>query len=206
VHPLVRWMRHVLTNRGSSFHPVSAISIDGSQLSLPKGTWAYAVQLWGFRGLRVRQYLAYKAISLSDRQVLDLAAAERLIVGAARSGRPWNGKTEATRPEVLELIKDCETSLDNAFGDKVADYDAENASICSQQGRTARRMADRKCAGLEERIENYRKSNKVKMIPALEGQVRAEKARLADILRRIAERSRLNPEQSKVANGVIQVE
>jgi hypothetical protein len=207
VHPLVRWMRHVLSLREGNFHPVSAMIAKSAETGVTPGSYVYAVQLWGFHGLRLRQYLAYKAIRIEDASTLDSASAERLVVVASRTGRIWKDLAyDRLCEELPDWIVRCENALEEAFAGKILDFDAENRSICIQQERTAGSLSARKCASLEERIARDRESGNLKVIPMTEGKLRAEQDRLSAILKKISGRSRLNPESRSVANGIIRIE
>lgn len=203
VHPLVRWIRHVLSFSADSLHRLSAMRIGSETLDFEDGAYAYSVQFWGFKGLRTRQYLSFRAARIDGGLILDSSRSEQLLSLASREGIPWEVPDNDTNILIMNAIQSCENAMEQAFADKYQDYDAENRSICSQQERSAKKMSERRIEGIEDKIKTFRQTGKVRMVGAFEGQIRAEKQRLDQILRRIRDRGKVNIEQKPVAQGVV---
>ena len=77
-HPQVRWIRSRHEANQVPLHKLSAVEIDAAQ-DVPKGEYAFAVQLWSFDGLRKERRLTYSACEISSGQILDPPIAEALV-------------------------------------------------------------------------------------------------------------------------------
>jgi len=204
-HPLLRWIRGTIKDHAKSMHPVSAMTIEKSDVQIGLGLYVFSVQSWLFKGIRRRHYLAYRAINVHEGTPLDAIKSEQLVVAASQFGKCWNGFADEEETASFRSIQDCEDQLNDVFGQKILDYQAENASICSQQEHTVRIFSERKRAGLQENIRKMRAGGNEKMIPAWEGQIRSEDARLKQSLQKISAHRTLIPEQTQVAIGIIRV-
>lgn len=203
VHPLVTWIHQELSKDSTAFHKASCIALDEDRINLPRGAYAYSVQLWEFKGLRTRQYLAYRTWDCSSGDILSAGRSEEIVIKAAREGTRFDPPYGEKARLISEGINRCEAELDIIFVQKAKDYQAENDSLRRQQEASARRIADRKIASLDERIAKLRNDRKVNMIPANEGQKRAAIFRLEDTLLRIQEGAKLKYLQEPVGSGVI---
>lgn len=90
-HPLIQWVRESYENDTQQIFPVSAFRVDGQEVKLPPGDYAYCVQRWAFKGLREENELAYTAShdrAFAGRGHLAAVGAPAVVAeGAKRRGR-----------------------------------------------------------------------------------------------------------------------
>ena len=126
---------------------------------------------------------------------------------AARSGvaLPNAANIIGDLEEVCEAAVVCEERLADAFGERLADFDAENAVRCDQQETSARKFAERRLGELGKRLAKYRNEGNIRPIAMTEGLVRKEETQLSGKLDRIARRRFTDPTMIQLAVGVVRV-
>ncbi|MEO1132736.1 MAG: SNF2-related protein [Cyanobacteria bacterium J06639_1] len=172
-HPLVAWICHFYREEAPKYHPAIAISIESSAIDLAPGLYAFAVQYWGFIGLRKDIRLAFQVCSVEDLACLLPRESETAIATAARCGeRIVNSQQFAPdRDRIVAAVKYCDTRLNDRYDEYYSEFDSENQHRCDVQLRSAKEHFDRRSRDVNYRLQTYRESGRTRMIPALEGQL-----------------------------------
>jgi len=207
-HPLIRWIRATYEEDQSQLHRVTALKLSSDSTEFAKGDYVFSAHRWDFEGLKSDQLLAFRAIHLDGASALNATDSETLITGAAKNGSLF--------PNALNVIHDiesyseavllCEENLAEAFGDRIADFEAENSVRCNQQETSARKYADRRIGELKERVLRFKAQGNLKVIPMTEGLIRKEEEQLSAKVRRIAMRRMIDPTIVPLAVGIIRIE
>ncbi|NJR48640.1 MAG: DEAD/DEAH box helicase family protein [Leptolyngbyaceae cyanobacterium CSU_1_3] len=207
-HPLIQWIRDCYENDAQRLHPIAAIRCEQSDIDVAPGQYIYAIHRWLFKGLRSESRLAYKAAQYSDGKLLSADQSERLVYGAARWGKakPNASNLIEDLDQVLALYSDCDDALEAAFDQASAEFDAENYHHCDVQQRSAQSYADRRRHQLEERIQAFQQSGKLRMLPATEGQLRKVNRELELKQKLIGDRRNTELKVTQLAAGIIFVE
>jgi superfamily II DNA or RNA helicase len=207
-HPLIQWIRTNYENDPSQLYRVSALKLRAGHAGRPPGDYAFSAHRWSFTGLKSDQLLAFRAIRVGDRAPLSGTASEELITFAAGAGTAFPnaanviGGMERVGPAALA----CEQALADAFGARLADFEAENAARCDQQETSARKFAERRLAELAGRIARFRAAGNLRPIPMTEGLIRKEEEQLKAKLDRVARRKDVDPTMIPLALGIIRVD
>ncbi len=206
-HPLIQWIRHSYDN-DAQIHPIAAIRCQQSDVDVAPGQYVYVIHHWLFQGLRSESRLAYKVAQYSDGKLLSDDQSERLVYRAARWGKAKLNAANLLEDldRVLALYCDCDDALETGFDQASAEFDAENDSRCNVQRRSAESYADRRQQQLEERIQTFQQSGKLRMVPATEGQLRKVNRELEIKKKMIVDRHNTELNVIQLAAGMIFVE
>src|SRR5207248_1684343 len=206
-HPLVQWIRARYHEDHHQLHPVAAIKISQAEADVPSGDYVFSAHRWSFNGLKSDQLLAFRAINLASGELLGAAESESLVTAASRSGEALPNAVN-----VLPALNDicngavgCEEALGEAFGERLADSEAENKVRCDQQRTSAEKLAKRRLEGFRTRIDRFRRQGNLRPVAMTEGLIRKEEEQLRTKLERIAKREQVDPTMSQLAVGVIRV-
>ena len=207
-HPLIQWIRASYEEDQSQLHRVTALKLSSDTAAFRKGDYVFSTHRWAFKGLKSDQLLAFRAYHLDGVRALNGTDAETLVTVAAKDGMPF--------PNALNVISDmnayseavllCEESLADAFGERIADFDAENSVRCDQQETSAKKYAERRINELRERVARFKSQGNLKPIPMTEGLIRKEEEQLSAKVHRIAMRREVDPTMVPLAVGIIRVE
>ena len=204
-HPLIRWIRSQHETSQMRLHKLSAVEVESAQ-GVPKGEYAFAVQIWSFDGLRKERILAYSACEISLERVLNPHNAEELVT-AGSNGLTLPNALNALPPtgRVISAIKACEKDLDQRFSKKSDDFEAQNDLKCSQQLTSARRSAVRRMARPKELRDKFEAENNLRMYRLYKGRVDKIKTHLCSVEQRIEEMRVCDPTFNDLAWGAIRV-
>lgn len=207
-HPLIQWIRSSYEHDASQIHRLAAITLPLSAVTIPPGDYVYCVHRWSFAGIKSDHLMAFCALRINDNELLDGSTAESLISTAASSG--------SLLPNAINAISDmatissgallCEQHLSNAFGVRLADFEAENSVRCAQQETSARKFATRRLDELGNRIQKFKLKGSLRAIPMTEGLIRKEQEQLKLKLDRVAKRRSVDPTMVPLALGLIRIE
>lgn len=207
-HPLIQWIRADYARDSNQLYPVSAIRIDRTSVQVPPNDYAFVAHRWSFVGLREDHVLAFRAVPLNSLEPLSGVESERIIVAAARHGRHFPNAVNVIGD--IERIKSsaqiCEETLEDAFAERMIDFEAENELRCGQQETSARKFTERRISELKNRLDRYRTEGKLRPIPMTEGLLKSEQAQLGDKLERINRRKMVDPTLVPLATGIVRVE
>ena len=208
MHPLLRWIVAEISTNDMGFVPPISITVGQEEIRFPKGLYAFVSHKWELRGIRSEVVLTHRTMRVDDGRALDALEAERLIVGASRKGTkiPFARLGHDELGHAVETLKTCASRLNAEFGDRVEDFELENARRCSQQRTSARRLADRKIGDLEERARKMEAEGKPLGARLARDQIRKQQEILAGKLDRIGRRSESDVGFSEVAGGFILVD
>jgi hypothetical protein len=99
----------------------------------------------------------------------------------------------------------CDEALADAFGERVTDFEAENAVRCGQQETSARKFAERRIKEFSGRVDRFRASGNLRPIAMTEGLIRKEEEQFKAKIDRIARRKDVDATMVPLAVGVIRV-
>ena len=206
-HPLVQWIRSGYDDDQNQLHPVTAVKIGRETAGVPPGDYVFSAHRWSFAGVKSDQLLAFRAIRLGSDEPLSAAVSESLVTAASRDGE--------VLPNAVNILPDlsaicegavrCEEALTEVFGDRLADFEAENQVRCDQQRTSAEKLAKRRIDGFHERISRFRAEGNIRPIAMTEGLVRKEQEQLKTKLDRISRREQVDPTMIPLAVGVVRV-
>jgi len=206
-HPLIQWIRNSYQIGHSQLHRVTAIRVAAKDVSVSSGDYVFSAHLWSFSGLKSEKLLAFRAIRLADGQTLGAQESEKLVSVASRVGEilPNAANILPDSPSICRAAVVCDEALDESFGDSLSNCEAENRVRCDQQRTSAEKLAKRKTAELQERINRFREEGKNRVIPMTEGRLKKEEEQLKIKLDRIAKHQHVDPTMVPLALGVIRV-
>jgi SNF2 family DNA or RNA helicase len=207
-HPLIQWIRNSYENDAHKLHPISAIFCHQSDVNVAPGQYVYLIDRWLFKGWRSESRLAYKVVQYSDGKLLSDEQSECFVYRASRWGKI---KLNAANllgdlDKVMALYSNCNDALEKAFDQASTEFDAENYNHCDVQQRSAESYADRRRCQLEERIQIFQQSGKLRMLPATEGQLRKVNRELEIKRKMISDRRNTELNVIQLAAGIIFVE
>jgi len=206
-HPLIQWIRHSYDN-DAQIHPIAAIRCEQSDVEAAPGQYVYVIQRWLFEGLRSESRLAYKVAHYSGGKLLSDDQSERFVYRAARWGKAKLNAANLVEDldRVLALYSDCDDALEAAFDQASAEFAAENDNHCNVQQRSAESYAARRSQQLEERIQAFQQSGKLRILPATEGQLQKVNRELEIKKKMIGDRRNTELNLIHLAAGIIFVE
>jgi Superfamily II DNA/RNA helicases, SNF2 family len=206
-HPLIRWIQRSHALRPRAIHPVSAITVRCPAANLPIGDFVFVIHRWMFSGLRQEQTLEYRVCNVDSCQLLSSSESEKMVEVASRSGTsiPNASGIVAEFEHLRACAELCEHDLAARYGDRLADFVAENQARCDQFETGVRAFADRRVADLEDRIQRLRMQGKLRTIPAFEGQIQKALDDREARLRKIDRKHAVDDEMTELLAGIIQV-
>lgn len=206
-HPLIGWIQSEYEASDKSLHKAIALEVKADGLDIEPGDYAFAVECWTLKGLRRECTMAYGGVRLGDMSEVDRTTMEKLVMRATRRGQtiPTQAISEGERTSVAKAYLLCEEILDRDFDERSTLFHDENVARCDQQAKSAQRLAARKIEGLEERIENMRRSGRMRTIAANEGQIQKQRDVLAERLSIVDEKRDPDAELAEIAGGLIRV-
>jgi hypothetical protein len=207
-HPIIQWIRSRYESGKDHLYPLSAIRLEASHAQLPPGLYTFVAQRWAFNGIKLENRIAYRLARYSDRDIFSGAVSERTVMQAVQRGQPQVnvGNMIDDLERVTECLTACEKALDTEFWRDANNFEIENGNRCDVQLQSAATFSARKSQELEERIERVRATadpSKLRIIPALEGQLKKLRADL-EVQRQLIDQKRNTSFQPyKLAEGVI---
>jgi len=205
-HPLIRFISEKLGEKG--FHPVVAVRLRSDAkpagANLPAGQYAFAIQKWGFRGLRDEddmrvhvEYMENALEPLADEDSWALLNAVRL------HGSDW----PEARTEASSLLRDrthaCYATLDEEFNVALRHKCLENKDRVNMQIRSVEKHRDRLLETQERVLANYRSRNQTQMIPATEGRISKINSRAEVQIAELRLKADVKPSREQVCCGVL---
>ena len=210
-HPLIQWIRTKYEQENQRLHQFSALTLDKNEAPVGTGDYVFVVQKWSLFGIRSEIILMYSTVDLNNRSTfLSSSLSEQLVVNAAKYGNSLPNAVNllCSTKIIKSLIGECESKLDELFGDRLEKFRIENSFRCDQQEFSAKKFSGRKISDYENRIELYNIQNKQNLIPRTEGLKNKEEIRLDVNLNRISKfRSSINESEVKtLCAGVVRVQ
>ncbi|MEP0907513.1 SNF2-related protein [Leptolyngbya subtilissima ST-M1] len=207
-HSLIRWIRHRYESEQDKFYPVSALRLEATQAQLPPGLYTFVAQRWVFTGLKTESRIAYRLARYSDSEVFSETVSERVVMQAVQKGQPQVnvGNLIEDLNQVVINLQACKAALEEAFWREADDFATDNTNRCDVQLQSAESFAARKTQDLEERIERLRTTadpSGLRIIPALEGQLRRVRENFEVQRQLIDQRRSTSFQPNALAQGVI---
>ena len=206
-HPLIQWIRSSYEVDQSQLHRVSALTLAAAEGGVPPGDYVFSAHRWSFTGIKLDQLIAFRTLRLGGRQPLNNAESEALLAHAARVGEPFPNAANVLgdMDRVCAAAVICEGALEDAFGERLSDLEAENTVRCDQQETSARKFAERRIKELSGRVAKFKASGNLRPVAMTEGLIRKEEEQLKAKIDRIARRREVDPTMIPLAAGVIRV-
>ena len=207
MHPLIRWIEERRVLEDAPATPPVAIEVPECDVDISPGLYAFACHRWDLKGVRRESVIAYRAVSVSKGISLDPIEAERLVVTASRRGQrlPHGAVSEKDLRSALKCHERCEDGLGNEFYERLAEFELENEHRASQQRTSAERLAERKIADLDHRIQNLLREGKERGAALFKTQIDKQKEYLEAKLQRIGIGSHVEPTLTDLAGGLVYV-
>jgi superfamily II DNA or RNA helicase len=205
-HPFIRWAADSYEADPDSFFAVSACHVSASAVDVPRGVYAYAVQLRSFTGLRRETTLVFKAAPVSGGALLGNEASERLVVAAAHAGAELtNVANRLDLQTIAGTVNRCVGELLVEYEAALAEFTEENDQRCAVQEESALQSHERRVTELKERIDRFQHDGRKAMIPPTEGLIRKLDDELELKRRRIAAQRGVEDSMQDLAVGLIDV-
>jgi len=205
-HPLIRFISEKLGEEG--FHPVIAAQLrrdaNHAGADLPAGQYAFAIQKWGFRGLRDEEDMRVQVEHVDD-VIRPLAAEDawELLNSVRIHGSDWPEARSEASSLLLDKTRACHAALDHEFHVVRQHKDFENKDRVNLQIRSVEKHRDRLLETQKRVLENYRHRNQTQMIPATEGRINKitirSEVQIAELERNID----IQPSKKQVCCGVL---
>ena len=208
-HPLVRFIVEKLQADESKRHAVvAAMRLAADRAGVPPGRYVFVIQRWTVAGEREREKLVFAARSLAEPDgALEPDDAERLVTRAAFGAAEWLGVRDEVEGTALERA--FSDVVDDVLGARYAEYIAaserENRDRIRFQLELVAKRETSKTLELEQRIRTLRAEGKLRVVPAIEGQIRKLRERSADTRARLKRNEQLRHECRLACGGVVEV-
>lgn len=211
-HPLVRFVGEQLrtSGKGVSYFPVSAIELHAHSIGItPAGVYVYAVSRWTLSGSRDLERLEYIVCGLENATRLRGEDAERLVNIAAMEGKDWLGASNVVDHSIAaEIFSRCQNELEDDFKVFAESYKREDLDRINLMVNMLERHLQTQRERIEERINRYREfgnEKQRKMIPAEEGRLKKQEARINEKIEILRIKEKLQVSDSFVSGGVIRI-
>jgi SNF2 family DNA or RNA helicase len=207
-HPIVQWIRSRYESSEQQLYPLSAIQLEASLADLPQGLYVFVAQRWVFNGLKTESRIAYRLARCNDQVVFSNHVSERVLMQAIQFGQPQSNARNLIEDlnDIFNCLGHCEIALDDGFGNDLEEFEIENASRCNIQIQSAETFAARKREELEERIQRIQASeetSKLRILPALEGQLRKVRSDLEVQKQLVDQKRNTSFQQERLAIGIL---
>jgi hypothetical protein len=205
LHPLIQWIRNEYMQSEVLLHPVSAVELPKTELSIQSDVYTYVVQLWTFKGIKEQEQLAFIATSISSENTLDSDTSETLVQEALHRGVDI-ANARNTLPDTDVLHKGffrCVDALTREYEAIFQEKNVENQHTCDNQLESARRYMKRRVDELTNRIKRYKEEGRERTISATEGLIRREKQNFQLKKNKIEAKKELDEGFEEIAAGVI---
>ena len=211
MHPLIKWISHEYETEKIVFQAVTSARLKQTQitdLNLTTGIYVYVIHYWSFEGLRQDRRLAYRAINLNDNTLITDERAEILVSTVMTIGeqRPNAKNLVENFDSVLEAFKCCDKSLQLAFHEESELFEAINNDWCNVQRNNAKRHRDRRINSLQEQIYKLREDGKYQGAKLREKQIDKADQVYRTTMKKIEEKSKVDPLNRILAGGIIFIE
>jgi len=211
-HPLVRFVNEQLhtSGKGVGYFPVSAVELQANSTgNVPTGAYIYVVSRWTLTGSRDLERLEYIVSSIENGLQLRGEDAERVVNIAAMEGKDWPGASNAVNHSIAaEVFDRSKLILENDFRDFRESYQREDRDRINLMVNMLEHHRQAQRERIVERVNRYREfgnDRQKKMIPAEEGRLKKQDARLDEKIASLRLREKLQASDSFVSGGVIRV-
>lgn len=203
ISPLVRWITKINRERVHNFYNVSAIKI--SHHDLPAGDYCYRIERWKFKGLSVKELLAYGVNSLEDKTIYNTDESEEIIQYLIHNGKNWD-YVDCDKNTLLETHRNLEQILAKGFSEAVSEFEMENTTSYQIKVQRVKGFFNRRIEQHKQRIQTLTASGQSgHVILMAEGLLRTAEKNLQQRLVDLQERTNTDMEHSEVAAGVFRV-
>lgn len=207
-HPLVRFVSKQTSIESSAYYPTVSVSLNRTAVpSLKSGEYEFTVNRWSVQGLRSIERLCFVVAPISRHcEFLGEDDAERLVVQAARLGIDWLAARNKVDLELaVSVATACLDENDRLYGEFVRQISNENEDRADLQERSLKRHHERQVEVKRRTLDNLKSKEQLRLIPAVQGQLKKLDEKTEQKLHEISERRRLSHHNAEVCLGVIEV-
>jgi SNF2 family DNA or RNA helicase len=203
ISPLIRWMTKINRERVHNFYNVSAIKL--THPDLPAGDYCYRIERWKFKGLSVKESLAYGIMSIEDNKSFTDDRSEEIMQYLIHNGNDWD-YVDCNKNSLLETHRNLEQSLAKRFSEAVTEFEMENTTTYQIKVQRVKGFFNRRIEQHKQRIQTLTDSGRdPRMLILAEGLLRTAENNLKQRLTELQERIRTDMEHSEVAAGIFRV-
>lgn len=190
-HPLVRFVTQDINDGGVSYEKLVAGQIKSELVpEVSSGHHLFMVVRWSMAGAKTQENLIMRAARLDNGDLLDQRAAEKLVATTAMSGRNIVGAAGSLDPSSLQdALGNLIYKVDQEFEEWSSYMRRQNEDVVAQQRNSFNAHVNAQVSRIEDRIGYLAIMEKVRTIPALQGQInklgRIREERNADLDRRM---------------------
>jgi superfamily II DNA or RNA helicase len=201
--PLIRWITGQNQQREGAFYNVSALRVCLN--SLPAGVYAYRIERWRLKGLRVREVLSYACAPVGG-CAMEPKEAEHTLHQVLKQAETWRHPEPpgADTHACLEMLRD---SLQDRFEALHDEFSIRNSTLASVQRARIENHFNRRREIDERRIatmiERGRTENMIKLV---QRQMDNDTELAAKRTRDLERKSEINCNFQEVAAGIIHIE
>lgn len=207
-HPFVRFISEELKTKNEAFFPLIAVELDGkNHKSVPRGVYAFAVNLWTFTGLRVEEELRARLEKIGSQEAMLGSDESWAVINAVRLfGEDWLSVNNDVDVGVVEkAIDQCHDQLELDYSRASVDKDNENSDRVSFQMESAKRHKERQLATHQKVLQDLIERKKENLIPARKGLIRRVTERFDRQVTTLTNKSKISRSQMDVCCGVIHI-
>lgn len=203
ISPLIRWITKINRERVHNFYNVSAIKM--THPDLPAGDYCYRIERWKFKGLSVKELLAYGIKSIVDNKSFSDDKSEEIMQYLILNGNDWD-YVDCNKDALLETHRNLEQSLAKRFSEAVTEFEMENTTTYQIKVQRVKGFFNRRIEQHKQRIQTLTNSGRdPRMLTLAEGLLHTAENNLVQRLTELKERTRTDMEHSEVAAGVFRV-
>ena len=209
-HPLVRMVSNRIADSDEQLTPAVALTLShrSVEASVRPGTYVLAAVLWSFRALQNTEKLAYAATLLdAGNELLEPETAERLAVSALADGQDWLEARNVVNLErayqvANDLLLD---NLDEKYENFQRELEARNEDRADIQLQTLKQHLRRQTAKLEKILQRHSTRDRVALVKATKGRIRALQNRVEQQRLRIESQREVLSQSKDIAIAIIQL-
>jgi len=172
---------------------------------LPAGDYCYRIERWKFKGLAVKELLAYGIKSMVEENSFSNDESEGIMQDLIHNGIDWD-YVDCNKEALLETHENLEQSLADRFSEAVTEFEMENTTTYQIKVQRVKGFFNRRIEQHKQRIQTLTESGRdARMISLAEGLLRTAENNLRQRLSELQERTKTDMEHSEVAAGIFRV-
>ena len=176
-HPLIRFVYRKREEKQFPY-PAAAIKLSVKDSPIAAGIYLIAASLWHFRADQTIEKIAYRGRRLAGENIAE-DKAEDIIAAAVENGGYWREWRDSIALDELSQIG---VALFGELSDRCGEFTGELRNQAEDradaQVKSSQRREQKEEARIRATIDAQRAKGNLKMIPALEGQIRSLKQKM----------------------------
>lgn len=208
-HLLVRFVTKALSSSEqlSKRYPVSAVQLVSDEFNA--GTYMFLVYRWSFTGAETQERLVFLVVDLDTEVLMEDERAEKLINLAALKGSDWTAAgNQIDTEQIVNTFLDGKDLLQERFKSVEQAMLNENNDSVTLMIKLITERSKREIEKRKERINDALTSqikNKIRLIPAVKGQIKKIKQQLEQRTIELEYKKKLEAANHFVTAGVINI-